>query len=76
MMSAEITTRPRFSAGKAKVLFVGQYQPSQNSARTANYDVSPVGQRFLMLKPGGQGQAVTQINVVLNWLEDMKRRAP
>jgi Tol biopolymer transport system component len=76
MMSAEITTHPRFSAGKPKVLFAGPYQPSQSPVRIANYDVSPDGQRFLMLKPGWQDQAVTQINVVLNWLEELKRRAP
>jgi dipeptidyl aminopeptidase/acylaminoacyl peptidase len=76
MMSAEMTTRPRFSAGKPKVLFAGQYQPSQSPVPIANYDVSPDGQRFLMLKPGGQDQAATQINVVLNWLEDLKQQAP
>jgi serine/threonine-protein kinase len=76
MMSAEITTHTRFSVGKPKVLFAGQYQPSQSPVPTANYDVSPDGQRFLMLKPGGQDQAATQINVVLNWFEDLKRRAP
>ena len=35
-----------------------------------NYDVSPDGQRFLMLKPNEQEQlAPTQINVVLNCLK-------
>ena len=76
MMSAEITTHPRFSAGKPKVLFVGQYQLSSNQGATANYDVSSDGQRFLVLKPGGKDQAATQINVVLNWFEDLKRRVP
>jgi hypothetical protein len=42
-----------------------------------NYDVSPDGQRFLMLKPIEQEQsAPTQINVVLNWFEELKRRVP
>ena len=76
MMSAEITTHPRFSAAKQKLLFEGQYQPSQAPVPTANYDVSPDGQRFLMLKPGGQDQAATQINVVPNWLEYLKRQSP
>jgi eukaryotic-like serine/threonine-protein kinase len=76
MMAVEITTQPSFSAGKPKVLFAGQYQPSPNPVPNANYDVSSDGQRFLMLKPGGQDQAATQINVVLNWFEELKRRAP
>jgi hypothetical protein len=39
--------------------------------------VSPDGQRFLMLKPGEQEQAApTQINVVLNWFEELKQKVP
>jgi hypothetical protein len=34
------------------------------------------GQRFLMLKPGDQAQPVTQINVVTNWSEELKRLVP
>ncbi len=64
-----------FSAGKPPVLFQGQYEPSP--ATSPNYDVSPDGQRFLMLKTSEQGQAApTQINVVLNWFEELKRRVP
>jgi len=43
----------------------------------ANYDVSPDGQRFLMVKPTtAQEAAPTQINVVLNWFEELKQRVP
>jgi eukaryotic-like serine/threonine-protein kinase len=77
MIAVEITTQPSFSAGNPKVLFAGQYQPSPNPVPNANYDVSPDGQRFLMLKPGGQEQAgPTQINVVLNWFEELKQKVP
>jgi hypothetical protein len=42
-----------------------------------NYDVSPDGQRFLMIKPNDAGDAApAQINVVLNWFEELKRLAP
>jgi hypothetical protein len=54
----------------------GGYQPSQNPVPNANYDVSTDGQRFLMIKPGGEDQAATQINLVPNWFEELKRRAP
>jgi serine/threonine protein kinase len=33
-------------------------------------------QRFLMVKPSETESAPTQINVVLNWFEELKRRAP
>ncbi len=39
--------------------------------------VSPDGQRFLMLKAGGQEQTTPQqINVVLNWFEELKKKVP
>jgi eukaryotic-like serine/threonine-protein kinase len=77
MMAVEITTQPSLSAGKPKVLFAGQYQPSPNPVPNANYDISPDGQRFLMLKPSEQAQAApTQINVVLNWFEELKQKVP
>jgi serine/threonine-protein kinase len=76
MMAVEITTKPSFSAGTPKVLFEGQYQ-SLPTISTPNYDVSPDGQRFLMLKPIEAAQsAPTQINVALNWFEELKRRVP
>jgi Tol biopolymer transport system component len=53
----------------------GPYLPT--SATIQNYDVSLDGQRFLMLKPTEQSQAApTQINVVQNWFEELKRRVP
>ena len=57
------------------MLFEGQYLPTP--ATSPNYDVSPDGQRFLMLKPSEQAQAApTQINVVLNWFEELKQKVP
>jgi len=76
MMAVDINTQPSFSAGKPKVLFTGQYQPSSSPVPNANYDISHDGQRFLILKPGGQDQAATQINVVLNWFEELKQKVP
>ncbi len=75
MMVAGVETKSGFSAGKPRLLFdAGLYSPTP--ATYPNYDVSPDG-RFLMLKPTEQqGQAATQINVVLNWLEELKRRVP
>ncbi len=75
MMAVEITSQPSFSVGKPKVLFEGPYEPTP--ATFPYYDVSPDGQRFLMLKPSDSAQAApTQINVVLNWFEELKRRVP
>ncbi len=57
------------------MLFEGPYDPTVFTA--PNYDVSPDGQRFLMLKRFEQGVAApAQINVVLNWFEELKSRVP
>ncbi|MGB2663038.1 MAG: protein kinase [Candidatus Acidiferrum sp.] len=75
MMAVDISTQPSFSAGKPRILFEGRYE--RTPATGPNYDVSPDGQRFLMLKSSEQEVAApTQINVVLNWFEELKRRVP
>lgn len=40
---------------------------------TANYDVSPDGQRFVMVK-GEPGSS--RLNIVLNWFDELKRLVP
>jgi Tol biopolymer transport system component len=74
MMAVDVVTQPTLSAGKPRMLFEGAYVLSPRSS--ANYDVSPDGQRFLMVEASEQGQAPAQINVVLNWFEELKRRVP
>jgi len=81
MMAVDIHAQPSFSAGKARLLFEGPYTSNAaNGAVGPNYSMSLDGQRFLMLKPGQQVQqqstALTQINVVQNWFEELKRRVP
>jgi Tol biopolymer transport system component len=74
MMEVDITTQPGFAAGTPRILFQGRYEPAPFP--TTNYDVSPDGQRFLMVKPSEQETATTQINVVLNWFEELKQKVP
>lgn len=75
MMAVDVVTHPNFTAAKPRILFEGHYLLSP--ATSANYDVSPDGQRFLMLKSAEAGGAApTQINVVLNWFEELKQRVP
>ena len=73
MVAVDTATRPSFSAGKPKVLFESPYAPALQT--NANYDVSPDGQRFLMVKEN-EGVSATQINVVLNWFEELKQKVP
>jgi len=69
MMAVAVRTAPTFTADKPRLLFEGPYVTDSS----ANYDVSLDGQRFLMIKEEGQG---SQINVILNWFEELKRLVP
>jgi hypothetical protein len=40
----------------------------------AEYDVTPDGQKFLMIKTGDQ--QVNELNVIQNWFEELKRLVP
>jgi Tol biopolymer transport system component len=70
MMAVDLTTQPTLAAGRPRVLFEGRYETGVGS-----FDVRSDGQRFLMLQ-AGEEQAVTQVNVVLNWFEELRRRVP
>jgi serine/threonine-protein kinase len=74
MMSVDYEGQQTFSAGKPKVLFEGPYVPTPRTF--PDYDISPDGQRFLMLKPAEDEQAVSQIVVVQNWVEELKQKIP
>jgi eukaryotic-like serine/threonine-protein kinase len=74
MMSVEITTQPTFSAATPTELFVRTLNlPDTGSP---DYDVSPDGQRFLMLREAPHDLPPLQLNVVLNWFEELKERVP
>ena len=75
MMAADVTTKPPFAAGKPKPLFKGNFVANPFSF-WPNYDVSPDSQRFLMLQATEQEQAASQINIVLNWSEELKEKFP
>jgi len=75
MMVVDVASQTNFAASKPRVLFEGRFLPTP--ATSPNYDVSPDGQRFLMIKEAGSEQeGPTQINVVFNWFEELKRRVP
>jgi serine/threonine-protein kinase len=75
MMAAPIQPGPTFVAANPRVVFEGRYVGGFGR----NYDVSPDGQRFLMIKdarPADERAAPQQLVVVLNWLEELKRLVP
>ncbi len=74
MIAVPITIRPTFTAGKPLLLFEG---PMGNAASVRGYDVTPDGQRFLMVQPIERPPIKpTQMVLVQNWFEELKRQAP
>jgi hypothetical protein len=77
MMAVDIETGTGFAPGKPHVLFEGDFDPAFNGGVRANYDVSPDGQRFLMVQPAMAVEPPPrEIAVVLNWSEELKRLVP
>ena len=71
-MEVAVTTQPSFSASTPKILFEGEYETVGGPG--TNFDIAPDGQRFLMVKASPGAAAGTQINVVLNWFEELKQK--
>jgi hypothetical protein len=73
MMAVDIVTRPTLRPGTPRLLFERAFA---KGGPWRDYDVSLDGRRFLMLKPTMEDVAHTQLNVVLNWLEELNRLVP
>ena len=72
MMVVDVSTSPDLTLSQPRVLFEQRY--AFGSAQTIpNYDVSPDGQRFIMVK---DDSASGRLNIVLNWFEELKRLVP
>ena len=74
MMAVEVETEPSFRLSKPKMLFEGRYE-GDGWLGYANYDVTPDGQRFLMIRKEEE-PAPTRIRVVPNWAEELKAKVP
>lgn len=79
MMAVSVTTSPDFRASAPKQLWEGNYSDGAGAScgmlgvTSSNYDVSPDGQHFLMVRDDTQGFS-KRIVVVLNWAEELKAK--
>ena len=69
--------------GNPAVLFEGPYfQSSLSNGAVTSWDITPDGKRFLMMKEaeaterGSTQRGPHKINIVVNWLEELKQRVP
>ncbi len=77
LRSVDIVTEPAFAFSNEQTLPVAGFNVV---GRYRDYDMSPDGKRLLMVFPAGQPDTGEprrpQINVVLNWFEELKARVP
>ncbi len=73
LMSVPVQIGPTLRPEKPRLLFAGNYG---GGIFGRGYDLEPDGERFLMIQRTESQTASTQINVVLNWFEELKRLVP
>jgi serine/threonine-protein kinase len=75
-VATRVTTESAFSFSTPQQLPM-TFPGRQSISSARNHDITPDG-KFIGVVPAGQGQADTrpQINVVLNWTEELKRLVP
>ncbi len=75
ILTAPVTTKPRFRAGAAHVLFEELYE--EGTYRWGpNFDIAPDGKSFVMITPDESWRKTTEVKLVLNWFEELQKLAP
>ncbi len=70
VMAISVQTQPAFVSERPRLLF------ETSPAILPAFDVAPDDQRFLMVKVSEKELPAAQINVVLNWFEELKQKVP
>ena len=73
LMVVQIDSDPAIPPGAPEEVFAGTYARWATLVGTANYDVAPDGERFLMIGPA---EPSTTLNVVSNWRTELNRLVP
>jgi serine/threonine-protein kinase len=73
LMSVRVTSDAVLSAERPVKVLDAPY-PYSSAYGNAGYAVAPDGQHFYFLRPAPQPDTPTRINVVVNWLEELKAR--
>ncbi len=71
LMVVPVETKPAFKPDAPRLVFERAFWHAGH-----DYDVTPDGQHFIMIKTSEQQAAPVQVNVVVNWFEELKRQAP
>ena len=75
VLAVPVSTVPTFRAGAPRVLFEAAYDPGYSGTHR-NFDIAPDGKSFVFVKADEEWGRATEIRMVLNWFEELKRLAP
>jgi Tol biopolymer transport system component len=71
VMAVPVETQLAFKAGTPRMWF-----PGEGYVGLGNYDIAADGEHLLMLRQEDTSTSPKELNVILNWSEELKRRAP
>ena len=66
-MAVDVTPGPTFHAERPRVVMDQMFQ---------SFDPAADGQRFLVVRPTAARSVDGQVVIVLNWLDELRRRVP
>ena len=74
LMSVEVALRGAFSASTPRLVHEGRFLKSGNA--TTGWGIAADGRRFLRMQQVEPERAITHVDLVLNWFEELKARVP
>ena len=74
--SVPISTKGTLKVGEPSLMFEGDFMTGSITPGIPSYDVAPDGQRFIVVTSPTDVGSPARLDVVINWTEELKRRAP
>ena len=75
LMKVRVQTERSFEHGNAELLLPGNYYVSPTTPNRT-YDISPDGERFLMVKEAPGQTSTAEVILVQNWFQELERLVP
>jgi Tol biopolymer transport system component len=80
MMQVPVSTQPLFASRAPKLLLGSSYLESSylggTYATQPNFDIAPDGQSFVMVKGDDIAFEATEVRVILDWFDELRRLSP
>ena len=76
VFSVPVSTKGGVTVRRPSLLFEGEFSGGSLTPGIPAYDVAPDGQHFIMVTSTSDVESPSRLDVVVNWVEDLRRRAP